>query len=123
MSIQPRKEVLLNGVTATTVSRGVGVDNASNVSIQLLATGISSGNGVFTVDVSNDEGANWVAYNRLNTNVTNTNAQFDTRVASVTLNTNAGSMIFIPAGDTFGLLRVRVTRTTDGTYSAIAYLN
>lgn len=121
--IQPRREVLLNGVTATTTSRGAGVDNASNVSIQLLASGITSGNGVFTVDVSNDGGANWVAYNRLNSNVTNTNAQTDTRLASVTLNTNAGSMLFIPDGDTFELIRVKCTRSTDGTYSATLYLN
>lgn len=121
--IQPRKEVLLNAVTATTTSRGIGVDNASNVSIQFQATGITSGNGVFTIDVSNDEGANWVTYNRLNSNVTNTNAQMDTRVASLTLNISGGSMVFIPAGDTFGLIRVKCTRTTDGTYSATAYIN
>lgn len=123
MAIQSRKEVLLNGVTVTTTSSGVGVDNAARLSIQLKAASVSSGNGVFTVDVSNDEGANWVAYNRLTTNVTNTNAQADVRASSVTLNTNSGSMIFFPAGDTFGLIRVKCTITTDGVYTATAYIN
>lgn len=121
--IQSRQEILLNAVTATATSRGVGVDNAGRVSLQFFATGISSGNCVFTVGVSNDGGTTWTAYNRLITNVTNANSVNDVRVASVTLNTNSSSMLFIPAGDTFGLIRVTGTITTDGTYSAVAYLN
>lgn len=122
--IQPRREILLNAVTATTTSRPTGVDNASRVSLQLRAAGITSGSAVFTVEVSND-GNNWVAYNRLTTNVTNTNAQMDTRVASVLLSTNAGSMLFIPPGDTFNFIRTVVTpnNTVDGNYSAVLYLN
>lgn len=120
--IQPRREVLLNAVTATTTSRAVGVDNAGRLSIHFHAAAITSGNGVLTVEVSND-GTNFVAYNRLTSNVTNTNAQTDTRVASATLNANGGAMLFFPPGDTFNFIRTIVTRTTDGTYSTTLYLN
>src|SRR6266404_1473294 len=57
-------------------------------SIMFKAASIASGNGVFKVYVSNDNGVTWVQYNRLTDNVTNTNAQGDTRVSSVTLSSN-----------------------------------
>lgn len=113
---------MLNAVTATTTSSGLAVNNASRLSIMILSSGISSGNGVFTVDVSND-GSNWATYNRLTSNVTNTNAQTDTRVASLTVSTNTTNFLFFPPGDTFAYFRTKVTRTTDGTYSAIAYVD
>ncbi len=90
----------------------------SKLSLQFIASGITSGNGVFTVDVSND-GTNWIQYNRLTTNVTNTNGQNDTRVASVTLSSNTNAFVFFPVGDYFRYLRVSVDLTTDGVYSAI----
>lgn len=120
--MQPQKITVLNAVTADTTSGGVAVNNAGRLSIQLIAAAISAGNGVFTVEVSNDN-TNWLAYNRLTTNVTNTNAQTDTRVASVTLNSNTSAFVFFPPGDTFAYFRVKVDVTTDGTYSAIAYVN
>ena len=86
-------------------------------SIEFMGTGIASGNGVFTVEVSND-GTNWAAYNRLISNVTNTNAQTDTRVASVTVNSNVPSVATFPTSDAFAFLRVKVVVTTDGTYAA-----
>lgn len=112
------KETMLNAVTATTTSAGYDVGDRYNKSIQVFATGITSGNGVFTVDVSNDD-VNWTAYNRINSNVTNTNTQTDARVASVTLSSNTSAMILIPDGDHFNYVRITCTRTTDGTYSAV----
>ena len=122
--ITPRQELLLNGVTATTTSRAAGVSGASRLSLQIFASGITSGSAVFTVEVSND-GTNWVTYNRLTSNVTNTNAQNDARVASVLIGTNAGSMLFIPAGDTFRSIRTVVTpnNTIDGNYSSVLYVD
>lgn len=105
-------------VTATTTSAGFDVSARNKFSIQVIASGITSGNGVFTVDVSNDNGATWTAYNRIVSNVTNTNAQNDTCVASVTLSSNSSAMMFFPVGDHFQMIRVTCTRTTDGTYSA-----
>lgn len=88
------------------------------MSFQFIAASITSGNGVFTVDVSND-GINWIAYNRLTTNVTNTNAQTDTRVASVTLSSNTNAVVSIP--DSFSFYRANVVPTTDGLYSVTSY--
>lgn len=87
-------------------------------SIQFIATGVTSGNGVFTVEVSND-GVNWVTYNRLVSNVTNTNAQNDTRVAGPTLSSTGSQMFFFPVTDLFRFISVSVAWTTDGTYSAV----
>lgn len=129
-SIQTRQENMFitptnraGTVAATTTSRGVGVDNADRLSVQLIAASVTSGTGTFTFSVSNDGGTTWTPYSRLTSNATNTNAQTDTRVASVVLNSTGSSMIFFPPGDTFGLIRATCTVATDGTYSAIAYLN
>ena len=113
-------ETQTNGAWTTThVSNGFAPVVRGIVSIQFSSTGITSGNGVLTVEVSND-GYNWTAYNRLVTNVTNTNAQTDTRVASVTLSTNASSIVVIP--DPFAFYRVLCAVTTDGLYTATAYV-
>lgn len=117
MSAVSSKITLLNAVTANT-NASVQVGDKKKLSLQLIASGISSGNGVFTVEVSND-GTNWVPYNRLVTNVTNTNAQTDTKVASITLNSNTSSIVFFPEGDAFQFIKVLLARTTDGSYSAV----
>lgn len=111
-------ETLLDAVTADTTGDGFDVSQRSAKSIQFIAASISSGNGVFTVDVSND-GTNWVAYNRLTDNLTNTNGQSDTRVASCTLTTNTSKIYFFPEGDHFRYIRAVVNMTTDGAYSAV----
>ncbi len=120
--ITPRKIVMLDGIAATGTSSAVGISQSAKISLQFVASGISSGNGVFTVQISNDN-VNWVGYNRLTTNATNTNGQTDVRVASVTLNSNTNSFVFVPVSDTFQFMRVISTITTDGAYSAVAYLN
>lgn len=94
------------------------VSMRTKMSLQFIGATITSGNGVFKVYVSND-GVNWVAYNRLTSNATNTNAQTDTRVASVTLSSNGTSMVFFPVGDHFRYIGVSLAVTTDGVYSAI----
>lgn len=122
--IQPRRELLIDRVTSTTTSRGVGVDNAGRVSIHLIAAGVTTGIGTFTVDVSNNGGANWETYQRLIPNLTGTNSQTDAYVTTKVLNATGSSMIFIPPGDTFELIRVGVaTVAANGTYSAYLYLN
>lgn len=114
---------MLNAVTATTTSSGFPINAAGRLSIMVYSVGISSGNGVFTVQVSNDPTLGWADYNRLTSNSTNTNAQTDTRVASLTLSTNTTNFLFFPPGDTFNFIRTTVTRTTDGTYSAVLFVD
>lgn len=121
-ALQPQARTMLNAVTTTTTSGPLAVNDAGRLSIMVLATAVSSGNGVYTVEISND-GSNWSAYNRLTTNATNTNAQTDARVASITLSTNTTNFLFFPPGDTFAFFRTKVTVTTDGSYSAIAYVD
>lgn len=87
-------------------------------SIQFVCASHTSGNGVFTVYVSND-GTNWVQYNRLTDNVVNAIAEGDVRVASCTLNSNSNKIYFFPAGDYFRYIGVACDVTTDGAYSAI----
>lgn len=94
------------------------VSMRAKLSIQFIAASITSGNGVFKVYVSND-GTNWVQYNRLTDNVANTNAQTDTRVASVTLSANGNKIYFFPIGDYFRYVGVSLAVTTDGVYSAV----
>ncbi len=125
MAIQPRKEVLLDTVSATTTSRGVGVDNAARVSLMVYSTGITAGTLQFTVDVTNDPALGWVPYNRLNYNITGI-ATVDTRTSSVVLNTSLSTaIVFIPSGDTFNYLRVNLNYTTNTTArgSAVLYVN
>lgn len=110
-------DVDASGVTSLT-SNTRDVSMRTKLSIQFVCADHVAGNGVFKVWVSND-GENWVQYNRLTTNVTNTNGQTDTRVASVTLSADGSSIVFFPVGDYFRYIGVSVDITTDGTYSAI----
>lgn len=108
--------------TTSTTSAGFapqGQGASANASLQFTASSITSGNAVFTVEVSNDA-TNWTAYSRLTSNVTNTNAQTDTRVASVTLSANGTSIVTIP--DPYAFYRVKCVITTDGVYTATAYV-
>jgi len=125
MSRFSTNQVLINASTTSvtdpvtaTGANTADVSMRTKLAIQFVASAITSGNGVFKVYVSN-AGTNWVQYNRLTDNVTNTNAQTDTRVASVTLNANGNKMYFFPVGDYFRYIGVSLAVTTDGTYSAI----
>jgi hypothetical protein len=112
-------QVLLKEVVATTTSDPVDVSLATKLAIQLIASSITSGNGKFEVEVSNDGGVTWSAYKRLISNIANADTKNDTKVDSVTLNSNTSDMVYFPVGDYIGLIRAKVTRTTDGKYSAI----
>lgn len=102
-------------ITSQYTSDPIPMDFQGRISFQMGASGRSSGNGVFTAEVSND-GTNWVAYNRLTTNATNTNAQTDVRVANYTVNSNVYSVATFPMTDVFSFCRFKVVVTTDGTY-------
>lgn len=112
-----------SGVSVTDPVSVLGTNTAdvsmrTKMSLQFTASAITSGNGVFKVYVSND-GTNWVQYNRLTDNVVNTNAQTDTRVASVSLSSNGTKIYFFPVGDYFRYIGVSLAVTTDGVYSAV----
>lgn len=107
-------------VLAPTTLGGTNVLDVSmrdKISIEFTATGITSGNGVFKVYISND-GTNWVQYNRLITNATVADAHNDAKVGSITLSSNTSSFLFVPYGDHFRYIGIGLDWTTDGTYTA-----
>lgn len=118
------QKVLLNAVTATTTSSAVPIENLGDITLQCSASAISTGNGAFTVEVSND-GVIWTAFNMLVDNVTNTNGQTLTRVStkSVSANGSAGSIVLCLEARGWKMIRVTVTRTTDGTYTCVMSSN
>lgn len=107
----------LNAVTSTTTSSVYDISMRSNISLVFLAASISSGNGVFTVDMSND-GTNWVTGIAM---IDATSATATTYVTSKTLSSNTTAGVYLPNSG-FRLMRVKVTRTTDGAYSAFLQL-
>jgi len=97
------------------------VSNAEAVSLIFKAAAISSGNGVFSVDVGvkapGESSITWLTgYAKLITNAANTNAQTPVRVASITLSGNGLSMVTLDPVDAIQFIRVPLNMTTDGTY-------
>lgn len=121
MSLQYSENInVLDAVVATVANTDARIYDCSKrqlKSIQFTRSAHSAGSSAFGVEVSND-GTNWVVYNRLITNATNTNAQTDLRAAAPTLSSNTSSIHFFPTSDYFRYIRVFVTRTTDGTSTA-----
>jgi len=111
------EQTLLNAVTSTTTSSPANIEPYKRIGLQFLASGISAGNGAFTVEGTID-GTNWVALNTLIDNVTNTNAQTLTRVASKTLSSNSSVLVWLDNLLGLKAIRAKVTVTTDGSYSA-----
>lgn len=121
----PRQVTALAAVTGTTTSNEIFVGNFKKIAILLRAASITSGNGVFTVKAGFSEEASvdptMTAYNMLIDNVTNTNAQQLTRVASKTLSSNIDAFVWITAETPMTHITVTATVTTDGAYTAIIF--
>lgn len=108
----------LTGVTATTTSQAVNVENAKKVIFMFKREDHSAGKTVFSVTVSPD-GTNFITYNKLIDNVVNSNSQQLTRVASYdTGAANATKFYTLSPGDCFKEVKVTATETTDGTHTA-----
>jgi N-acetyl-beta-hexosaminidase len=108
----------IDAVTATTVSEEIVVAGAKKIALMFTRANHSAGSTAFTVEVSLD-GTTYVAYNKLISNATNTNAQTLTRVASVSLASNTSSYVTMDLEhDTIYSIRVTATETTDGTHTA-----
>lgn len=109
----------LNAVTATTTSEAIDVKYAEKITLLLTRANHSAGSSAFTVTGSVD-GATYVALNTLIDNVTNTNAQTLTRIATKTLSADGSALVALDL-EQFGysFIKVTVTETTDGTHSAV----
>lgn len=107
-------QVLIDSVATADGAPIVGLKNAKRVTIFVKRADHSSGSSVLTASLS-PNGADYVATNKLIDNVTNTNAQTLTRVASKTLSSNTTVFLSLDPDDTAEFLKINVTRVTDGT--------
>lgn len=108
----------INAVTATTTSEELIIAGAKKVSFMFTRANHSAGSSAFSVEVSLD-GTTYVAYSKLISNVTNTNAQTLTRVASVSLAANGSAFASMDLeSDAIYSIKVTATETTDGTHTA-----
>lgn len=122
MSLQFTNAIdLLTGTDTVTGSAGVTVDTTgtkqdvslrSQIVVQFVAANISSGNGIFTIDGSND-GTNWTTSLAVQDLTATASTTF---VTSKTLNSNTSAAVKVPSGWRF--IRAKVDLTTDGTYYA-----
>lgn len=108
---------MLNAVTVDTTSEAFDVSKRQQITIQFICASHTSGNGVFTVDATNDDlsgSTNWV------TGISFRDAKATastTWVVAETLSANGSAGIYVPGGWRF--IRVAVDVTTDGAYTAI----
>jgi hypothetical protein len=120
--IRPELIKAIDAVTATTVSEPINIENAEKISLIFTRANHSAGSSAFSVEVSLD-GSTYVAFNKLISNATNTNAQTKTRVASVSLASNTSSIVAMDLeNDIFRWMRITATETTDGTHTAKALI-
>ncbi len=120
--MNPELLTILDAVSQTTVSAPVDIKGAKRISFVFTRTNHSAGSSAFSVEVTID-GSTWVAFNKLISNVTNTNAQTKTRVASVSLASNTSTLVSMDLeNDSFSQMRVTATETTDGNHTAKAMI-
>jgi len=112
------EEKSLDAVVVDTDGDAVNIEGYKRVGVQLICADHSAGNGVFTIEGTID-GTNWVALNMIIDNLTNTNVQNLTRIASKTLSANGSALVWLDELLALKAIRVVVDVTTDGTYSAI----
>ncbi len=111
-------EHTIKAVTATTTGQPINIDSANKVVLVGNRADNAGGTTAFSATVSVD-GTNYVAYNKWIDNVTNTNGEQLTRVATKSI-AAANGTIFLTMSpeDGFRWIKVTVTETTDGTHSA-----
>ena len=108
----------IKDATATTTSLAQNIEGAKKVTFIFKRSDHSAGKTVFTVTVSADD-SNYITYNKLIDNVTNTNSQNLTRVGSYdTGAANATKFYTMSPEDCFKYCKVTATETTDGTHNA-----
>jgi hypothetical protein len=112
---------VLDGVTATTTSEAINLEDAKKVVLVCKRADHSSGSSAFTATVSVD-GTNYVDYKKWISNANNTNAQGLTRVTTLTLSANGVDFLTMDPDDGFKDIKVKVTETTGGTHSAWLFI-
>lgn len=112
----------LDAVTATTVSKKFFVGDASRIALLVRRANHSSGSTAFSVKISCDPVTTvtpvMTTYNMLIDNLTNTNGQMPTRIASKSLAADSDAYLFFDDFVKFNWIEITATETTDGTHSA-----
>jgi len=92
------KETIYDEVVATVAladAEKIDIAGAKSISIQIIGGGtFNNRSGALTIYLSND-GSNFTAFNMLVDNVTNTNGQDKTRVASKTVNSATSAIVVL----------------------------
>ena len=114
-------KLLLDDVVKTTTSDPIQVKNLRDLSVQVICTDRSSGNGKFEVEGSNNC-TDWKLLMTVS-NAVNSNTQHVTRVTSLTLSADGNDFMFIDNFIGIRYLRVVLTFTIDGKYSAVVVGN
>ncbi len=122
MERTPKLITALDAVTATTTSSAIDVTDARKITFLLTRADSGSGSSDFSVSGSID-GSTYVPLNSMIEDITNTNAQNYTRVASVTLSADGSKIASLDLNmNGFTYIKITVTETTDGTHSAKALI-
>jgi hypothetical protein len=104
-------------VTATTTFPVVDIRNAEKITLMFTRTNHSAGSSTYTIEGSLD-GTTFVALNTLIDNVTNSNSQHLTRVASCALSSNTSKIYSLDLENfNYKQIRVIVTEVTDGSHN------
>lgn len=112
-------------MTATTVSSKIWIGDFDRVAILYRRANHSAGSTAFTVKAGFGELASdtptMTAYNMLIDNLTDTNAQSETRINSKTLNADGDAMVWMDPACPATHIEITATETTDGTHSAFIF--
>lgn len=113
---QYKFHTLLDAIESSQTGGCAGVAGYSRLGFQFKAANISSGSGLFKVQGTTN-GTDWT-YLALIDNLANSNSQTLTRVLSKNLTANSNVLMFVDEGLSLRAIRVALTYTTDGSYSA-----
>lgn len=105
--------LVYNAISASvtnTAAQPISMAGVRRATIFMTTSGGTWPNTTSLVEVSAD-GTNWVVYNKLITNVTNTNAQNVTRVATLSVASTTAMLTIDMTDDCFAYMRIFPTRT------------
>jgi len=108
---------VIDGATATTTSQAIRISDAKKVVLFCKRSAHDEGNTAFSATVSHN-GTDYRAYSKWISNTANANTEFLTRVASVTISSNACDFLTMDPSDFANYIKVTATETTDGTHDA-----
>lgn len=114
-------KLVLDKVTVTTTSTSIRVSNLRDLAVQVVCEDRSSGNGQFEIQGSLD-GINYKPVMVI-TNQANSSSEQLTRTLNFTLSANGNDFMFLDNFIGLKFIKVKVTRSTDGKYSAIVHGN